>query len=114
MVYYEETSSIAVASIILSMTSIMSKSLVISQGLDWKSYIWTWLCVCTDFFSIFFVVSWIFLSNDYINGQFLGHFSIIGEIWCWKVFIAIVPFFVFGFLSYVLFAFWLMLYGIWK
>merc|ERR1719295_1793756 len=91
MVYYEETSYIAVGSIILSMTSIMSKALVISQGVDWKSYIWCWLCVCSDFFSIFFIVSWIFLSNDHINGDFLGIFNIFGEIWCWKVMIAILP-----------------------
>merc|ERR1712151_625905 len=34
MVYFGETSYIAVGSIILSMTSIMTKSLVISQGLE--------------------------------------------------------------------------------
>ena len=110
MVYYEETSYIAVGSIILSMTSIMSKSLVISQGLDWKSYIWTWLCVCTDFFSIFFVVSWTFLSNDYINGDFLGHFSIIGEVWCWKV-MGIVPFFALVWIIYFCYEIWAMLFG---
>merc|ERR1719499_2606690 len=94
MVYYEETSYIAVGSILLSMTSIMSKSLIISQGLDWKSYIWCWLCVCTDFFSIFFVVSWIFLSNDHIDGDFVGYFSIIGQVWCWKVIFGVLPPFV--------------------
>merc|ERR1719499_3085132 len=101
MVYYQETSLIAVGSIMLSMTSIMTKSLVISQGLEWKSYIWCWLCVCTDFFSIFFIVSWLFLSNEHINGEFLGYFSVIGEVWCWKVMIEVAPFWASAMIVYV-------------
>ena len=85
MVFYKETNLISICSIILSMTSIMIKSFVISTGVEWKSYLLTWLCVITDFFSIFFIVSWIFLSNDDINGNFLGYFSILGEIWIFKV-----------------------------
>lgn len=110
MVYFQEPSYIAVGSIVLSMTSIMSKSLVISQGLDWKSYLWTWLCVITDFFSIFFVVSWLFLSNDQINGDFLGHFSIIGQVWCYKVLIAVIPFFVLVLVAYVCVGFWVLVW----
>merc|ERR1711879_816168 len=101
MVYFKETSWIAVGSITLSMTSIMTKSLVISQGLEWKSYIWCWLCVCTDFFSIFFIVSWLFLSNEHINGEFLGYFSVIGEVWCWKVMIGVLPFWSFVYIAYM-------------
>eukprot|EP01084_Bolivina_argentea_P087743 158472_1 len=72
------------------MTSITSKSLIISQGVEWKSYFFCWLCVCTDFFSVFFIVSWIFVSNEYINADFLGNFSLIAEIWCIKMAVAIV------------------------
>ena len=69
MVYFEQTNYVAVLSIVLSMTSIMSKSLALSQGVEWKSYLFCWLCVCTDFFSIFFIVSWIFLSNQHLHNQ---------------------------------------------
>ena len=91
MVYYKETNIISIGSILLSMTSIMTKTFIISQGVEWKSFLFCWLCVITDFFSIFFVVSWIFLSNDYINGDFLGYFSIVGELWCWKIGVSILP-----------------------
>eukprot|EP01084_Bolivina_argentea_P087745 158475_1 len=43
MVYFKQTNYISVGSILLSMTSIMTKSLVISQGIEWKSYFYTWL-----------------------------------------------------------------------
>ena len=89
MVYYKETNIISIGSILLSMTSIMTKTFIISQGVEWKSFLFCWLCVITDFFSIFFVVSWIFLSNDYINGDFLGYFSIVGEL-CQKYVLLIV------------------------
>eukprot|EP01084_Bolivina_argentea_P109400 195557_1 len=96
------------------MTSIMTKSLVISQGIEWKSYFYTWLCVCTDFFSIFFVVSWVFLDNEYIRGDFLGQFSIIGQIWCWKVIIAIIPPIVFVAIAYLTGGMWFLIYEIWR
>eukprot|EP01084_Bolivina_argentea_P109402 195559_1 len=114
MVYFKEANYIAVGSIILSMTSIMSKSLVISQGVEWKSYMFSWLCVCVDFFSIFFVVSWIFLSNEYIYGNFLGHFSIIGQIWCWIIIIAIIPPILFFAIGYVFIAVWFFAYRIYE
>ena len=91
MVYYREMNVISIGSILLSMTSIMTKCFVISQGVEWKSYLFCWLCVITDFFSIFFIVSWVFLSNEHINGNFLGYFSIIGELWCIKIAISILP-----------------------
>ena len=45
MVYFKQTNYIAVGSIILSMTSIMTKSLVISQGVEWKSYFYCWATI---------------------------------------------------------------------
>ena len=106
MVYYKETNIISIGSILLSMTSIITKSFVISRGIEWKSYLFCWLCVVTDFFSIFFIVSWIFLSNDYINGDFLGYFSIIGELWCIKVGISIIPPLVAIVVLWILVGFW--------
>ena len=77
MVYYQETNIVSIGSILLSMTSIMTKSFVISQGIEWKSYLFCWLCVITDFFSIFFIVSWVFLSSEDIGGDFLGYFRYV-------------------------------------
>eukprot|EP01083_Nonionella_stella_P014134 39776_1 len=114
MVYFKETDLMSVCSILLSFTSIMTKSLVISQGLEWKSFLFTWLSVCADFFSIFFMVSWIFLSNEYLNGDFLGHFSIIGEIWCWKVTVALLLPLLFIAACYICVAMWAITWTIIK
>ena len=110
MVYYEETNIISVFSILLSMTSIMTKCFVLSQGVEWKSFLFCWLCVISDFFSIFFLVSWVFLSNEYINGNFLGYFSIIGQLWIYKVLISIIPPIICIPILYILFGFWFILY----
>ena len=84
IVYYQEANYISIISILLSMVSVMSKSLVLSQGIDRATFIWSWLCVVTDFFGIFFTLTWVFYSNNNIEGNFLGYFSIFGEIWFWK------------------------------
>ena len=84
IVYYQEANYISIISIFLSMFSVTSKSLVLSQGMDKVTFIWTWLCIVTDFFGIFFTLSWVFYSNDNIDGDFLGYFNIFGEIWFWK------------------------------
>eukprot|EP01084_Bolivina_argentea_P109398 195553_1 len=114
MVYFKETNLIAVGSIILSFTSIMTKSLVVSQGIEWKSFFFWWICICTDFFSIFFIVSWIFLSNDYIYGDFIGHFSLIGKVWFMKVVIAIVAPILFFAIGYFSVGMWLLTIVVWK
>ena len=89
IVYYQETNYISIISILLSMLSVMSKSLVLSQGIDKSTFIWTWLCVVTDFFGIFFTLTWVFYSHDSIHGDFLGYFNIFGEIFFWKFAISI-------------------------
>ena len=55
MVYYNETNLISILSILLSMTSIMTKTFVISQGIEWKSYLFVWLLSLLIFF-IFFLL----------------------------------------------------------
>ena len=84
IVYYQEANYISIISILLSMCSVMSKSLVLSQGIDKSTFVWTWLCVVTDFFGIFFTLTWVFYSHDSIHGEFLGYFNIFGEIFFWK------------------------------
>eukprot|EP01083_Nonionella_stella_P054904 144893_1 len=93
IVYYKEAHYVSIVSIFLSMISVMTKSLIFSQGIDIKTYIWTWLCIVTDFFGIFFTLTWVFYSNEApFQPQFLNHFSIIGQIWIYKVLISVAPF----------------------
>ena len=92
IVYYNEANYVSIASIFLSMFSVMTKSLVFSQGIDIKTYLWTWLCIVTDFFGIFFILSWVFYSNDtLLQPEFIGYFTIIGEIWFYKIMISVGP-----------------------
>ena len=110
IVYYQEANYISIISISLSMFSVMSKSLILSQGIEIYTFIWTWLCVVTDFFGIFFTLTWVFYSHDNIHGDFLGYFSIFGEIWIWKFAIStLIPV---GFALVVFFGFgyWFMYY----
>ena len=95
------------------MTSIMTKTFVISQGIEWKSYLFCWLCVITDFFYIFFIVSWLFLNSEHLDANFLGYFSIIGEVWCYKVMISILPPIVIAIVCYFTVGWWVALYFIW-
>ena len=101
IVYYKEANYVSIASIFLSMFSVMSKSLVFSKAIDIKTYIWTWLCIVIDFFGIFFTLTWVFYTNDdLLQPVFWGYFSIIGQIWIYKVLIGIVPFVILGILSW--------------
>ena len=87
------------------MFSVMTKSLVLSQGVEKYTFIWTWLCVVTDFFGVFFILIWVFYTNDNIHGNFFGYFNIFGAIWLWKfaistllpVTLALIAFFCFGY-----------------
>ena len=64
----------------------------------------------TDFFGIFFVLSWVFYTNDtFLQPVFLRCFSIIGEIWCWKVIIGIFPVITVGILSWLTYFLWIIL-----
>ncbi len=87
IVYFKEANYISIISILLSMFSVMSKSLILSQGIDKYTFIWTWLCVVTDFFAIFFTLTWIFYANDALEKYhvFGGiKLNIFGAIWVWK------------------------------
>ena len=67
IVIYQETNYISIISILLSMFSVMTKSLILSQGIEKYTFIWTWLCVVTDFFGIFFTLTWVFYFSDAIT-----------------------------------------------
>ena len=84
IVYYQEANYVSIISILISMFSVMTKSLILSQGVEKYTFIWTWLCVVTDFFGIFFTLTWIFYSNDAIESEYFGYFNIFGIIWWYK------------------------------
>ena len=102
IVYYKEANYVSIISIFLSMFSVMTKSLVFSQGIEIKTYIWTWLCIVVDFFGIFFTLTWVFYTNDnLLQPVFLGYFSIIGQMWIYKIMISICPIVVGGILLWL-------------
>ena len=114
IVYFKEANYVSIASIFLSMFSVMTKSLVFSQGIDIKTYIWTWLCIVVDFFGVFFTLSWVFYTNDtLLQPVFWGYFSIIGQLWCFKLFVSIVPLIILGLLYWFLGYVWYLLYSLW-
>eukprot|EP01083_Nonionella_stella_P220767 789499_1 len=111
IVYYQEANYISVISILLSMFSVISKSLILSQGIEKYTFIWTWLCVVTDFFGIFFTLTWVFYSHNSIHGEFLGYFNILGQIWMYKFAISTLLPVVFGLVMFFGFAYWFVYCG---
>ena len=50
IVYYKEASAVSIVSILLSMVSVMTKSLVFSKGIEMRTFVWTWFWyVCLHF-----------------------------------------------------------------
>eukprot|EP01083_Nonionella_stella_P233727 823202_1 len=108
IVYYQEANYVSIISILLSMFSVITKSLILSQGVEKYTFIWTWLCVVTDFFGIFFTLTWVFYSHDSIHGDFMGYFNIFGQIWIYKFAIsALLPVAV-GLFVFFGFAYWIL------
>eukprot|EP01084_Bolivina_argentea_P246470 412473_1 len=112
IVYYEEATYVSIISILLSMFSVMTKSLMLSQGIDIFTFIWTWLCVVTDFFGIFFTLTWVFYSHDAIHGNFMGYFNIFGQIWLWKFAISTLIPIAFGIIVFFGLVYWVIACGL--
>eukprot|EP01084_Bolivina_argentea_P246471 412479_1 len=112
IVYYEEATYVSIISILLSMFSVMTKSLMLSQGIDIFTFIWTWLCVVTDFFGIFFTLTWVFYSHDAIHGNFMGYFNIFGQIWLWKFAISTLIPIAFGIIVFFGLVYWIIACGL--
>merc|ERR1711920_624252 len=66
----------------------------------------------TDFFGIFFTLTWVFYSNELIHGDFLGYFNIFGQIWMIKVTISTLLPIGLGVSAFFLVGFWIMLFAI--
>ena len=43
IVYFQEANYVSIISILISMFSVMSKSLILSQGVEKYTFVWTWL-----------------------------------------------------------------------
>eukprot|EP01083_Nonionella_stella_P163472 538142_1 len=97
IVYYQEAHAVAIISILISMLSVSSKSLIFSRSIDPLTFIWNWLCCVCDFFGIFFTIAWVFYNphNDgtlsSTDDTIFGGFSLIGQIWIFKMLICVVP-----------------------
>ena len=68
----------------------------------------------TDFFGIFFTLTWVFYATDVIHGEYWGYFNIFGYIWIWKVVASIFFPVSLGLLAFFGYGFWYMLYEEWR
>merc|ERR1719295_1794171 len=86
IVTYNEANYISIASILLSMLSMASKSFIFSIAFatNMKQLFFNWLCAVTDFFGIFVMVSWVFYQPE--NDELSDAFHIIQSAWYYKVF----------------------------
>eukprot|EP01084_Bolivina_argentea_P148080 258967_1 len=86
IVTYNEANTIAIISILLSMLSVSSKAFVfsIATAMNLKQLFFNWCCAVTDFFGVFFAVSWVFYepSSDHLSTAF----TLIRNIWFYKIF----------------------------
>eukprot|EP01083_Nonionella_stella_P193652 714971_1 len=64
IVYFQEANLIAIISILLSMLSVSTKAFVfsIATALNLKQLFFNWCCAVTDFFGVFFAVTWVFYT----------------------------------------------------
>eukprot|EP01084_Bolivina_argentea_P035472 65805_1 len=106
IVYYQEANVVAILSVLISMASVMSKSLILSQGVEKFTFIWTWLCAVTDFFGIFFTLTWVFYSHDSFSTHLFGYFNIFGTVWLVKTSVSILFPITLGFVLFALFGYW--------
>eukprot|EP01083_Nonionella_stella_P173862 601014_1 len=87
IVYFQEANLIAIISILLSMLSVASKAFVfsIATALNLKQLFFNWCCAVTDFFGVFFAVTWVFYTptSDHLSSAF----AMIRTIWMYKLII---------------------------
>eukprot|EP01084_Bolivina_argentea_P227903 384990_1 len=91
IVMFDETNIVSIISILISLLSVASKSLVFAFGAssNFKQLVFNWLCAVTDFFSIFFVVCWVFYEP--VDPDLNNAFIIIQNVWLYKLCIFIFP-----------------------
>ena len=91
IVIYKEANIVAIISILISMLSVASKSFVfsIASALTIKQLFFNWLSGITDFFGIFFAVSWVFYEpeSEYLNDAFVT----IQTVWLYRLYCCTLP-----------------------
>eukprot|EP01084_Bolivina_argentea_P054864 100593_1 len=95
IVMYREANIIAIISILISMFSVATKSLVFNIAIDYTTFIFNWLSMVTDFFGVFFAISWVFYhpTDASVDGELSSNnFTLIGYIWICKLLFIVIPF----------------------
>eukprot|EP01083_Nonionella_stella_P038748 105343_1 len=90
IVMYREANIVSIVSILISMVSVATKSLVFNIAIDYTTFIFNWLSMVTDFFGIFFTISWVFY-HPLLEGE-LYSFTWIGYVWLGKLLFVVFPF----------------------
>ena len=67
IVYFQETRILNIISIIISLTSVATKSMVFSVAIDFKVFIFNWLSLVTDIFGVFAIIAWYVLLKCLSN-----------------------------------------------
>eukprot|EP01083_Nonionella_stella_P305506 1066028_1 len=88
IVYFQEANLIAIISILLSMLSVSTKAFVfsIATALNLKQLFFNWCCAVTDFFGVFFAVTWVFYTPA--SDHLASAFTMIRTIWFYKLIIS--------------------------
>ncbi|ETO20755.1 hypothetical protein RFI_16459 [Reticulomyxa filosa] len=103
LVYTSRVNWVTLSSIMLSLISFATKSVVFSESLDVSVFLYNWLSLICDFVGIFVVISWVFITPKgaildseigHVNLSWLGHFTLLGELWFIKVLVCSIPFIV--------------------
>ena len=91
IVIYKEANIVAIISILLSMLSVASKSFVfsIATALTMKQLFFNWLSGISDFFGIFFAVSWAFYEPN--DKTLQPAFNIIQAVWFYRLYCCTLP-----------------------
>jgi len=95
IVYFGDTDNyLSIASILLSMLSVSSKSFILSVTVSyhWTSVFFNWLSALSDFFGIFFIASFAFYVPPHLAEGEPNPFAAIATMWMALVLVTVVPF----------------------
>eukprot|EP01083_Nonionella_stella_P136716 416171_1 len=99
IVYYSESNNyISMCSILLSMISVSTKSFILSvlASYNLRSAIFNWLCCITDFFGIFFIISFAFYVPSNADSNQSNPFAVIQSVWIYSILFTVIPFALIG------------------
>jgi len=93
IVYYNEPSTVAITSILISMTSVCSKCFLLTattlEDSRWSLKRFLWLCFVVDFIGSFFIVSYAFYTPS--NSDIEKPFLLLRSIMQWQSIICVIP-----------------------